>query len=96
MNTSSYTIQLNTHLITYTLTRKAVKNINLRIRSDGSVHVSAAPRVPLSQIENFLQKNSAFIIHAIGEMKKRLETTPFLTLCDGSTLYLAGRSEERR
>lgn len=91
MNTSaSYTIQLHTHTLTYELTRKAVKNINLRIHSDGSVHVSAAPRVPLAQIENFLQKNSTFIIHAIGEMKKRRETMPFLTLCNGSTLYLAG------
>ena len=91
MNTpASYTIQLHTHTLTYELTRKAVKNINLRIRSDGSVHVSAAPRVPLAQIETFLQKNSAFIIHAIDEMKKLRETMPFLTLCDGSTLYLAG------
>ncbi len=89
MNTSSYTIQLHTHTLTYELTRKTVKNINLRIHSDGSIHVSAAPRVPLSQIENFLQKNSAFIIHAIDKMKKRRETMPFLTLGDGSTLYLA-------
>ena len=91
MNTpASYTIQLHPHTLTYELTRQAVKKINLRIRSAGSVHVSAAPRVPLAQIETFLQKNSAFIIHAIDEMKKLRETMPFLTLCDGSTLYLAG------
>lgn len=92
MNTSSYTIQLNTHLITYTLTRKAVKNINLRIRSDSSIHVSAAPRVTIAQIEKFLQKNATFILHAIDEMKKRRETMPFLTLQDGDTIYLAGKA----
>lgn len=32
--------------ITYTLTRRRVRNINLRVRADGSVAASASPRVP--------------------------------------------------
>lgn len=90
MNTSTYTLQLNTHTVTYELTRKPVKNINLRIHTNGTIHVSAAPRVPLAHIEHFLQKNGAFIIHALHEMKKRRETMSFFTLDDGNTIYIAG------
>ncbi len=93
MNTSAtHTIHFHTYTLTYTLTRKKVKNINLRIRSDGSVHISAAPRVPIDQIEKFLQKNAAFILHAIDEMEKRRKQMPFLTLQDGDTIYLAGKA----
>lgn len=35
--------------ITYTLTRRRVRNINLRVRADGSVAASASARVPAAQ-----------------------------------------------
>ena len=35
------TIQLGDRTVVYELTRKAVKNINIRVRADGSVGVSA-------------------------------------------------------
>lgn len=47
--------------ICYELTRKKVKNINLKIRSDGSVAVSASARVPLKTIEEFLLSKQDFI-----------------------------------
>lgn len=36
--------------ITYTLTRRRVRNINLRVRADGSVAASASPRVPAAYV----------------------------------------------
>ena len=44
----------NGETIFYTLERKPVKNLNLRVKADGSVAVSAHPRVPLGQVETFL------------------------------------------
>lgn len=41
-----HNIQLKNTTLTYLLERKPVKNINLRIKSDGSVCVSANNRVP--------------------------------------------------
>lgn len=38
----------------YTLERKSVRNINLRIRPDASIYVSAPHRVPLAEIERFI------------------------------------------
>lgn len=46
------------------LTRKRVRNINLRIRPDGSVCVSAAPHVPLSRIEAFVSEKRTWIERA--------------------------------
>lgn len=59
------TIILNGKALEYELTRKSVKNINLRIRPDGSVAVSASKLVPLAVIENFIQANSDRIISAV-------------------------------
>ena len=46
-------------IIEYSFSRKQVKNINLRIRADGSVSVSAPRSVPFSAVENFVLSNAA-------------------------------------
>lgn len=48
-------------VIVFELERKGVKNINLRIRPDGSVYVSASPRVSLAAIDAFVMEKGAFI-----------------------------------
>ena len=40
--------------VTYTLTRRRVRNINLRVRADGSVAASAAPRVSVMKVDAFV------------------------------------------
>ncbi|MGN0947049.1 MAG: M48 family metallopeptidase [Megasphaera sp.] len=72
------------------LVRKKVKNINLHVRSDGTLYVSAPARIPWDYIEAFLEKKEDFIIRAIAEMRERQQKFPMLTLSDGDTLYLAG------
>ena len=73
------------------LVRKKVKNINLHVRSDGRLYLSAPARVPWAYIEDFLEKKTDFIIRAICEMEERKQKFPILTLSDGDTLYLAGQ-----
>ena len=59
-----------THLIRtaggveYELTYKRVKNLNLRVGEDGSVRVSATRRVPLRQIDAFVQAHAGWIKRA--------------------------------
>ncbi len=48
-------------VITYELERKRVKNLNLRIRPDGSVYVSAHPRVSLGAIDAFVASKAPMI-----------------------------------
>lgn len=51
--------------IEYELQYKKVKNINLRIRTDGSVYVSANKRVSQTAIENFIGSKADFIQNAL-------------------------------
>ncbi|NLW79958.1 MAG: M48 family metallopeptidase [Ruminococcaceae bacterium] len=59
--------------IHYQLTRKKVRNLNVRLRPDGSVAVSAPPRMPLGEIEAFLAKKSGWVLSARQRM---LATAP--------------------
>ncbi len=58
-------IQLQGTIVTYELTYKRVKNINLRIKTDGTVHASANRRVPQSVIDAFVQSKASFILEAL-------------------------------
>ncbi len=91
MNTiSQQYILIQDTKLAYTLERKTVKNINLRIRHNGTLHVSATPRVPLAHIEAFLHKKGALILKTLAEIKER-QSAPFLTLRCGDKLLLAGK-----
>lgn len=60
-------ILLEGRLIRYDLQRKKVKNINIRIKRDLTVHVSASPRLPLKAIEDVLIEKSKFILSALDK-----------------------------
>lgn len=62
-------INLNGKEIEYNLERKSVKNINLRIKSDTSVSVSASRFVSVGKIEKFLISKSDFILNAIDKFE---------------------------
>ena len=72
----------------YTLERKPVRNLNLRIRQDGAVYVSAHPRVPLRQIESFLLSRWEMIASARASFAQKQLSLP--TLEDGSVLPYLG------
>ena len=46
--------------VLYELTRKPVKNINLRVKEDGSLRISASPRVSVKRVEEFIISEQAF------------------------------------
>lgn len=56
--------------ITYTLKRKRVKNINLRVRPDGTVTVSAPLRVPEREIERVVFEKADFIRDALDRVTR--------------------------
>lgn len=57
--------------IFYELTRKAVKNLNLRVRADGSVAVSAPPRVSATQVQRFVSQRGDWIAQARRRIEAR-------------------------
>lgn len=60
-------------IITFELERKRVRNINLRIRPDGSVYVSASPRAPLGAIDGFVMEKGAFIRRAQAQYAQQAQ-----------------------
>lgn len=55
-------------VIEYTLTRKKVKNINMRVKADGSVGVSAPNRVPIKFIDEFVRSRYDFIKNSVERL----------------------------
>ena len=64
-------IVLNGKKLSYELTRKQVKNINLRVRYDAGVYVSAPPHVTVASIEHFMQDNAHRILDAVEKANRR-------------------------
>jgi len=63
--------------IIYELTRKRVKNINLRIRRDGKVCASAGGHVPAESIDALIASKAAWIIKAqIQTRSRKQEAAP--------------------
>ena len=65
--------------LVYELTRKRVKNINCRPKSDGIVYVSASARVPISEIESFLIEKADFFFDAFEKLRKHEEKSEINT-----------------
>lgn len=74
----------------YTFERKRVKNLNLRIRSDGSVYLSAHPRVSLAQAEAFLLAKWDFIRAAQAKFAQRQPAFP-AEYAEGASIYVLGQ-----
>ena len=81
--------------IQWVLTRKKVKNVNLRVKPDGIVYISANTRVPVKFIEDFIREKSDFIFSALEGFSKR-ENAPVLPKASenfrgGDTLCYLGK-----
>lgn len=63
--------------IEYMLEIKNVKNINLRIKPDGEIYVSANRRIPESVIDEFVISKADFIINAVNRFKDKKPQTEY-------------------
>ena len=89
------TLQLGAETITYYLTKKKIKNLNMRIKSDGSIHVSAPQKTSQKYVDNFVQNNQQFIKNALEKLKDKPQKQKNIfadnhIIKDGKQLYLLG------
>ncbi len=78
--------------IVYRLERKPVKNLNLRIRRDGSVRVSAGADIPADEIDAFVCGKSIYIHKAIQRFGELVPYRPQpKRYVSGETFYIQGR-----
>lgn len=62
--------------LTYQLTRKQVKNVNLRIKADGRILVSANKRVSTAFIDDFVKRNQEYIYRVLERFQERQKEKP--------------------
>ena len=72
------------------LTRKRVRNVNLRVRRDGAVCVSAPARVPQSEIERFVRSKRDWIEQALARQSAQVDCTS-LDCSEGASVWVWGR-----
>lgn len=70
------TIDLKGNKITYNLERKNVKNINLRIKADQSIYMSANYYVSDNVIEDFLKEKADYILKALEHYSEVAKYAP--------------------
>ena len=77
--------------ITYQLEWKDVKNLNLRIRPDGTIHVSANRAVHAARVDEFVKSKGNYILSAINRFdeidKYRPQPKAYVS---GETFYILG------
>lgn len=87
------TVQTPGGAITYRLERKAVKNLNLRVRRDGSVCLSAHRRVPAARADTFVLQKWDYILEALRRFAQLEEQRPApLQYLTGERVTILGRA----
>ncbi len=79
--------------LTYELERKAVKRLNLRVRGDGTVHLSIPKRTTVAEAEAFLRDHEEWVLGALSRMEKRAEAHPSAGSVGDRLPYLGGELE---
>ena len=91
-NKSVRQITLGGRPISYECTRKKIKNINVRIRTDGKVAVSVPYNVSFRYMEEVLIKKQDFILRSLDSMRERMrERGGDFSCTDGERVPLMGR-----
>ena len=84
-------IVLNGNRIEYDLQRKDVKNINLRIKADRTIFLSANSRVSQEVIEEFIESKSEYILKALAHYEELAKYAPKpKQYVDGETFRVLG------
>ena len=91
-STCERTVVVEKREIHYHLERKNVKNLNLRIKKNGNVFVSASETIPSEEIDEFVRSKSLYIFKAIEHFEEMAQYKPQpKQYVSGETFYIQGR-----
>ena len=91
IQTRTLTLPNSRRVLTFELERKAVKRFNLRVRRDGTVHLSVPKRTTVTEAEAFLRDHEEWVLGALSRMEKRAEAHPQAEAVGDSLPYMGGR-----
>lgn len=85
------TVQGKERTFEYILTRKAVKNLNMRVKPNGEIHVSANPLVPIKYIDKFVLSHQETLTKNLDKYEKiRANMLPPLQYVSGEKVRYLG------
>ncbi len=76
--------------ILYELERKSVKNFNLRVRLDGTVHLSVPRRITIAEVDRFLIEREDWLMAAFEQVAARAKAHPTASGHIGDSLPYLG------
>ena len=92
MSVACRTIEIEGRQVSYTITRKRIKRVNMRVKSSSSFAVSCPYYVPESEINSFIRQNIPFLVNGMQKMREReQEEEKRVTVEDGSQVKLFGK-----
>lgn len=78
--------------ITFTFERKNIKNINLRVRHNGSVYVSAPKMTDLTKIDDFVLSKYDYIRNALDSFRNNVTPQTALQYVSGENVTFLGKN----
>ena len=86
------TLQTAAGILSYTFERKDIRNINLRIRPDGCVYVSAPENAEIAAVERFLSAKTEYIQSAKEKFAAQKVPAYEMQYVSGENVTLLGRN----
>lgn len=86
------TLQTAAGILPYTFERKDIRNINLRIRPDGCVYVSAPENAEIAAVERFLSAKTEYIQSAKEKFAAQKVPAYEMQYISGENVTLLGRN----
>ncbi len=86
-------IQIDGRELSYEWKRGGVKNINLRVRGDGTVYVSSPHFVSPKTVEEFIREKADFLFRAMEEVKRKHEKSSAVRFREGEKIFLFGEEK---
>ncbi|MBQ8299465.1 MAG: M48 family metallopeptidase [Clostridia bacterium] len=80
--------------IEYTLTRTSRKNVNITVKNDGVIHVSAPKRVALADINKIVLSKREWILNAQKNIKSKKIIKNDVLLRNNASVYLYGTARK--
>lgn len=92
VESKQYRLPQSGRTVTVELERKSVKNMNLRVRPDGTLHLSVPRRTPEAEVTRFILSHEDWLLGAMTRTAARAEAHPDTqTLADRDVIpYLGG------
>ena len=92
ISTEIRTVETDCGRICFTFERKNIKNINLRIRHDGGIFVSAPDSVPQTVIDAYVTGRKDFIFNAVAGFQSQAAPQTEMQYISGENVTFLGKN----